>query len=93
MDWEKLKEKILRQESFVDKYGDEYKEVSLGKVSDFTPSCKHRFFGRPARNLEAQGSYKKYMRYSGDSDEQRDSDWWGDLIDEGKKHRIYIRPS
>lgn len=33
------------------------------------------------------------MRYSGDSDEQRDSSCWGDLLEEAKKHRIYIRPS
>lgn len=33
------------------------------------------------------------MRYSGDSDEQRDNNWWRDLIKEGKKHGIYIRSS
>ena len=93
LDWEKLKEEILRQESFVDKYGDECKQTTLGKVSDLTPSGKHRDFGRPARNLDAQGGYKGYLRYSGDTDEQRDSDWWRDLIEAGKKHGIYIRPS
>jgi hypothetical protein len=93
LDWEKLREEILRQESFVDEYGDEYKQTCLGKVSDHTPSGKHRDFGRPARNLDAQGGYKGYTRYSGDSDEQRDSDWWRALIAEGKKHGIYIRPS
>jgi len=98
-DWEKLKEEILRQESFVDKYGDECKEISLGKVSDLTPSGKHRDFGRPARNLNASGSYKGYVRAPElltrpiDETEQEDSDWWRDLIEEGKKHGIYIRPS
>jgi hypothetical protein len=93
LNWEKLKEEILREESFINERGDECKEKPLGKVSDLTPSGKHRDFGRPARNLDAQGSYKGYMRYSGDSDEQRDSDWWRDLIEEAKKHGIYIRPS
>lgn len=93
IDWEKVKKGILRQKSFFDKYGDECKEITLGRVSDLAPSGKHRDFGRPARNLDAQGGYKGYMRYSGDSDEQRDSDWWRDLIKEGKKHGIYIRPS
>ena len=93
INWEKLKEEILGQKSLIDKYGDECKEISLGKVSDLTPSGGHRDFGRPARNLDAQGGYKGYMKYSGDSDEQRDSDWWRDLIEEAKKHGIYIRPS
>jgi hypothetical protein len=91
--WEESKQEILKQKSFVDKYGVTYKQVCLGKVSDLTPSRKHRYLGRPARNLDAQGGYKGYMRYYGDSDEQRDSDWWRDLIKEGKKHGIYIRPS
>lgn len=99
LDWEKLKEEILRQESFVDKHGDECKEISLGKVSDLTPSGKHRDFGRLARNLEAQGSYKGYVRAPElldrpiNKDEQEDNDWWKDLFDEGKRYGIYIRPS
>lgn len=88
LDWEKLKEEILRQESFVDKYGDTYKETCLDRVSDLTPSGKHRCFGRPARNLDAQGGYKNYlMCYSGTPDEQRDSDWWGTLLEKRKKTR------
>lgn len=35
--WEKLREKILEQESFIDKYGDECKETSLGRVANLTP--------------------------------------------------------
>lgn len=93
LNWETLKEEILRQESSFDKDGNEYKEICLGRVSDLTPSGKHRNLGRPARNLDAQGGYIGYMSYSGDSDEQRDSDWWRDLIEERKKHGIYIRPS
>jgi hypothetical protein len=97
--WEKLKEEILRQKSFVDKYGDECKEISLGKVADLTPSGRQRDFGRPARNLNASGSYKGYVKapksLTGpiDKSEQEDSDWWRDLIEQGKKHKIYIRPS
>ena len=90
LNWKTLKEEILRQESFIDKYGDTCKEISLGKVSDLTPSGKHRDFGRPSRNLMWTGSYKGYMRAP---IEQEDSDWWKDLIEEGKKHGIYIRPS
>ena len=99
LNWEKLKQKILRQKSFIDKYGDECKEISLGRVSDLTPSGKHRDFGRPARNLEAQGSYKGYVKAPElltrpiEKAEQEDSDWWRDLIKEGKEHGIYIRPS
>jgi hypothetical protein len=78
--------------SFIDKYGDECKEIFLGKVADLTPSGKQRDFGRPARNLIDQGSYKGYVR-TDETDEQEDSDWWRDLIEEGKKHGIYIRPS
>jgi hypothetical protein len=93
LNWEKLKEEILRKKSDKDKCGYEYKEIFLGKVSDLTPSGRHRDFGRPARNLYFQGGYKGYMRYSGDSDEQQDSDWWRDSIEEAKKHGVYIRPS
>lgn len=92
INWEKLKEEILQQKSFLDKNGYEYKEILLGKTSDLTPSGKHRDFGRPARNLEFQGGYKGYMVFGG-LDAQQDSDWWKELIEEGKKHGIYIRPS
>jgi hypothetical protein len=99
VNWEELKQKIRRQESFIDEHGAECKEISLGKVADLTPSGKHRDFGRPARNLIEQGSYKGYIRSSKllvcpvDKDEQEDNDWWKDLIEEGKKHEVYIRPS
>jgi hypothetical protein len=99
VDWAKLKKEILTQKSFIDKYGDGCKEISLGKASDLTPSCKHHNFGRPARNLEAQGSYKGYVKVPElltrpvDKPEQEDSDWWRDLIKQGKKHKIYIKPS
>jgi hypothetical protein len=99
INWEKWKQEILRQKSFTDKYGDECKEITLGKVSSLAPSGKHRDFGRPARNLEATGSYKGYVKAPQLSsrpptqDEQEDSDWWANLCNEGKKHEIYIRPS
>ena len=99
INWKELEQKILRQESFVDKYGDECKEISLGRVSDLTPSGKHRDFGRPARNLTAQGAYKGYVRAPEllvrpvNKAEQEDSDWWRELIEKGKKHGVYIRPS
>lgn len=94
-----MKQDISREESFVDKYGDEYKETILGKLVDLTPSGKHRDFGRPARNLVALGSYKGYVRATElrsrppSKDEQQDSDWWADLCNEGKKHGVYVRPS
>ena len=99
VDWEKWKRDIMKQESFIDKYGDEYKEMTLGEVSDLTPSGKHRNFGRPARNLEATGSYIGYVKSPQlgsrppTKDEQQDSDWWAHLYNEGKKRGIYIRPS
>jgi hypothetical protein len=99
VNWEKWKQEILKQTSFVDKYGDECKEIILGEVSDLTPSGRHRDFGRSARNLEAQGSFKGYMKASElrsrppTKDEQEDSDWWTDLCNEGKKHGLYIRSS
>lgn len=99
INWEKLKQDILRQESRRDKCGYRYKEISLGKVSDLTPSGKHRDFGRPARNLTAQGPYKGWVKEPEllvrpvDDAEQEDNDWWKDLVNEGKKHGIYIRPS
>jgi hypothetical protein len=99
VNWEELKQKILKQKSFVDKYGDEYKEIILGEVSDLAPSGKHRDFGRPARNLEASGSYIGFVRLPQllsrppSKDEQLDSDWWAELYKEGKKHQIYITPS
>jgi len=49
--------------------------------------------------LNASGSYKGYERAPElltrpiDKAEQEDSDWWRDLIEEGKQHGIYIRPS
>jgi hypothetical protein len=64
-----------------------------------TPSGKHRDFGRPARNLIEQGSYKGYVKAPEllvspvDKDEQEDNDWWKNLIEEGKKHGVYVRPS
>ncbi len=99
INWEELKQKILEQKSFVDKYGDVHKQISLGRVSDLTPSGKHRDFGRPARNLMAPGSYKGYVKAPEllarpiDEAEQEDIDWWKDLVDEGKKHDIWIKPS
>lgn len=92
IDWEKLKQQIQSKVSFINEYGDECKEISLGKVADLTPSGKHRDFGRPARNLIDQGSYKGYMK-APEGDEQKDSDWWRDLIEQGKKHEVYIRSS
>jgi hypothetical protein len=99
VDWGKLKQDITKQKSFVDKYGVEYKEIILGNVSDLTPSGKQRKFGRPAPNLEATGSYIGYVKEPELSsrpptqDEQEDSDWWADLLSEGKKHGVYVRPS
>jgi hypothetical protein len=92
VNWAKLRQQIESRVSFIDEYGDECKEISPGKVADLTPSGKHRDFGRPARNLIDQGSYKGYMR-TVEKDEQEDSDWWRELIEKGKKHGIYIRPS
>jgi len=99
INWKKLRQEILRQESFVDEYGDEHKQISLGKVSDLTPSGKHHDFGRPARSLTDQGSYKGYERAPEwlvrprNKTEQEDSDWWKELLQESKKHGIWIRPS
>lgn len=99
INWEKWKQEIMGQQSFVDKYGDLCKEISLGKLTDLIPSGKHRDFGRPARNLTALGSYKDYVRAPElhsrppNKNEQEDNDWWIDLCDEGKKHGVYIRPS
>jgi len=99
INWEKLKQQIQSRESFINEYGDECKEISLGKVADLTPSGKHRDFGRPARNLIDQGPYKGYVKAPKlvvrpvGKDEQEDSDWWRDLIEQGKKHEVYIRPS
>jgi hypothetical protein len=99
IDWEKLKQQIQSKVSFINEYGDECKEMSLGKVADLTPSGKRRDFGRPSRNLEATGSYKGCVRATElgtrppNKDEQQDSDWSRDLVDGGKEHGIYIRPS
>ena len=99
INWEKLKQEIASHESFIDEHGDECKEISLGKVADLTPSGKHRDFGRPARNLIEQGSYKGYVRSPEllvrpvEKDEQEDNDWWKDLIEKAKIHGVYIRPS
>jgi hypothetical protein len=99
VDWEELKKGIMKQTSFTDKYGVEYKEIVLGKVSDLTPSGKRRYFGRPARNLEATGPYDGYQKMSQigsrppTKHEQEDSDWWRDLCLEARKHKIYVRPS
>lgn len=97
MDWEELKQKILNQKSLFNKKGDEHKESSLGKVSDLTPSGEHRNFGRPSIDLFFTGSYKGYMKVtdirSMSKAEHEDSDWWTELIEEAKKHEIYIRPS
>jgi hypothetical protein len=99
INWEKWNQEITKQKSFIDKYGVEYKEIILGEVSDLVPSGKHRNFGRPARNLEARGSYVGYVKTQQlcsrppTKDEQEDSDWWTDLCNEAKKHKVYIRPS
>jgi len=99
INWKELEQEILRQKSFVDRYGDVYKQISLGRVSDLTPSGKHHDFGRPARNLTSPSSYKYYerapelLRRPVDKAEQEDNDWWKALVDEGKKHGVYIRPS
>lgn len=92
--WEELKQKILREESFVNDLGDECKEACLGRVSDLTPSGKHRDFGRPARNVNGSpGSYKGYVKDPIDPELQADSDWWRKLLVEAKKHQIYVRSS
>lgn len=99
INWDELKQQILKQKSFVDKYGDVHKQISLGRVSDLTPSGKHHDFGRPARNLIASGSYIRYVKAPEllnrpiSKAEQEDNDWWKNLIDEGKKHGVWIRPS
>ena len=94
--WEKLKEDIMREKSFINEYGDECKEISLGKVSDLTPSGTHTDFGRPSRNLAAPGPFKGYVKEPEllarppSKTEQEDSDWWRGLIEEGRKHGVYI---
>jgi len=99
INWEKLKQEIRSRESFINEYGDMCKEISLGKVADLTPSGKHRDFGRPARNLIEQGSYKGYVKSPKslvcpvDKNEQQDNDWWKDLIEKGKRNGVYVRPS
>jgi hypothetical protein len=99
INWEELKQKILSQQSRVNKYGDVYRKICLGKVSDLTPSSKHRDFGRPAQNLTSPSPYKHWVKSPEllvrppDKTEQEDNDWWKDLVDEGKKHGVYIRPS
>jgi len=101
INWDELKQKILKQESFRDKYGDEHKQICLGRVSDLTPSGKHRDFGRPGRNLISPGGYKKYMKIATTDQLKRlneleslqaDQTWWSNLIDEAQKHGIFIRP-
>lgn len=100
--WEELKQEILKQKSFVDKYGDVHKQISLGRVSDLTPSSKHRDFGRLGRNSILPGGYKKYMKIA-TTDQlrraselaklQEDHTWMSNLIDEAENHGIYIRAS
>ena len=92
--WEELKQRILSEDSFVNELGDECKETCLGRVSDLTPSGKHRDFGRPARNVNGSpGSYKGYVKGPIDPELQADSDWWRKLLAEAKKHEIYVRSS
>jgi hypothetical protein len=99
INWEKRKQQIQSQESFIDKYGDTWKEISLGEVADLTPSGKHRVFGRPGRHKDRPGGYKRWVRSPGlfvhpvSKDEQEDNDWWKDLLEQGDKHGVYIRPS
>jgi hypothetical protein len=48
------------------------------KVSELTPSGKHRDFGRPARNVNGSpGPYKGYVKGPIDSELQADSDCGG----------------
>jgi len=94
INWEKLKQQIQSEKSFINEHGDECKETSLGRVVDLTPSRKHRDFGRPARNVNGSpGSYKGYVKGSIDPESQADSDWWGKLLAEAERHEIYVRPS
>ena len=90
----------MAEPSFIDEYGDQCKEVSLGKVSDLTPSGKHRDFGREARDLISQGSYKGYFKVRDVRDIRelrnqtgQDMDWWMNLLEEAKRHGLYVRPS
>jgi hypothetical protein len=94
VNWEELKQRILREDSFVNEFGDECRETCLGRVSDLTPSGKHRDFGRPARNVNGSpGSYKGYVKGSIGLEFQTDSEWWRKLLTEAEKHEIYVRPS
>jgi hypothetical protein len=49
--------------------------------------------------LEAPGAYKGWTRNPElrarppDSAEQEDDLWWRKLVDEGKKHGVYVKPS
>jgi hypothetical protein len=99
IDWKEWEKRILKQGIFVDKYGHVCKQISLGKVSDFTPSGKPRDFGRTSHDPISPGSYKHYVKAPElrsrpvEKDEQEDSDWWSHLTEEAEKHGIYITPS
>ena len=97
INWITLKSRIMAEPSFIDKYGDQCKQLSLGKVSDLTPSGKHRDFGRPGRDKFSPGSYKGYLRVTDirevDTELRQDMEWWKKLREEARKHDIYTRPS
>lgn len=97
MNWDRIKQEILMQESFIDENGNECKEICLGKAADLIPSGQHHDFGRHGRSLERTGSYKGYVKLKTDNELgstlREDSDWLKDLMAQAKKHDIYIRIS
>lgn len=96
INWNELKQDILKQESFVDDKGDVHKQICLGRVSNLTPSGKHRTFGRPGRDWTSPGGYVGYAKVRDLAiieEERRDFQWWRKLLAEAKRHGIYIRPS
>jgi len=99
INWKEWEKRILKQESFVDRYEHLCKEISLGRISDLTPSGKPRDFGRASHDPISPGSYGHYVKAPElrsrpvEKDEQEDNDWWKDLTEEAEKHGIYITPS
>ena len=99
INWKEWEKRILEQESFVDRYEHLCKEISLGRISDLTPSGKSRYFGRTSHDPISPGSYGHYVKAPElrsrpvEKDEQEDNDWWRDLTEEADRHGIYITPS
>lgn len=62
INWDELKQNILKQESFVDDKGDLVKQICLGRVPSLTPSGKHRAFGRSGHDWAFPGRYVGYAK-------------------------------